>query len=287
MDRILVVGVDSVAGQAIADRLKSQSKVCGLWNRTAVHSADLETTRLNNASLLRQCEGADLVIFCGGASLSSWDDNFGDFEVEKSWLQKALTCAERASARFVFISSDVVFGGPWVFHDDDSRSFCNGRTAQTVRSFETDVERLTDSLIVRTNALGIGQSNIGLTSRIAERLASGESEHVDASVYGTPIDSNEFAQALTECLVSGMSGCVNIGGAERTTAFRYATTLANSLGYDGEHLIPVHDNRRIQEKSLRCQRLRQELKIAGPLLKETVDRVTQQVIERSTEAIAA
>ena len=287
MDRVLVIGVDSVAGQAVADQLTSQSEVCGLWHKTAVLSADFKSTRLTNDSLVEQCEQADLIVFCGNASQSSWDDSFGDFEVEESWLTKTLKLSEQTTARFVFISSDVVFGGPWVFHDDDSGSYCDGRTAQKVRSFETAVERCKDSLIVRSNVLGIGPSSIGLTSRIVERLESGESERVDACVYGTPIESTEFAQTLTECLVAGVSGYVNIGGAERTTAFRYVTTLANTLGHNAEHLIPIHDHRRIQEKSLRCQRLRQELKIAGPLLKETVDHVTQQIVEQNAEAVAA
>lgn len=280
MERILIIGTDSVAARALGDASSAAFEVTALTATGTSGSPLLTAHRLSPTSL--KSVDADTLVFCGGASRSSWDPEFGDFTIEEQWLQAALQKAAAAGAKFVYISSDAVFGGPWVFHNDDSTSFAETKSGRAIRQFEHQVEALRDSLIVRTNVVGLQDDESGIAKRILDRLRQGESEVVDAGSYGTPIAVPDFALATMECLKAELTGSVNVSGAERTNVWRLATAMAKAGHYDCDHLVPGRGNTRPTERSLRCERLRRELKITTPTLQETAEHIvasTAAVVE--------
>lgn len=288
MDRVLIIGVDSIAGRAVAQQLAERCEVTGFWVSRPEFPDGCATSRIDEKLFSEKCETADVLIFCGGASMSSWDSEFGDLTAESAWLKPCIGAARRSGIRFVFVSSDAVFGGPWVFHDDDSQSYSDNDTAKEIQRHEAAVADLDGSLIVRTNIAGLDGEGRSFASRITRRIDSGECEHVDAASYATPISAREFAEILSECIAAGTTGFINIGGAERTTQFRFATMLAAALCCDVEHLMPGgSESGRTKEQSLRCERLRHELNVPPPLLRETVDDVADLFHAESSQSAAA
>lgn len=288
MDRILIVGVDSLIGRRIAEQLSSASDIVGFWLQNPAIPDEWASARMEEELFGRKCQEADVVIFCGGAAVSSWDPDFGHFHAEKKWLNACLTVTRNSGARFVYLSSDAVFGGPWLFHDDDSESYAETKTAREILGFENIVRDVPESLIVRTNVLSGNSAKQSFTSRILERIQGGECEHVESAVFSTPIAVSEFATILTECLTTGMSGCVNIGGAERTSPFLFATLLAAGLGGEREHFVPTDSPSDVHcEQGLRCSRLRQELKIPSPMLSETIDQIVSELPATNRQTAAA
>ncbi|MEQ9410354.1 MAG: sugar nucleotide-binding protein [Fuerstiella sp.] len=287
MERTLIIGIDTVAGRSVAQQLTGRAEVSGLWFNSPVPVDGCNSSRIESETLGDRIRAADAVVFCGGASYSSWDSGFGEFAAEEQWLQACLAAAQGTETRFVFISSDAVFGGPWVFHDDHGDSFADTDIAAQLLQFEAIVEQLNNSLIVRTNIAGVDSQGQGFVNRIAARLRSGESEHVDARVFATPLAASDFSELLIECLVTDLTGVINIAGAERTTAFHFAIRMAAGLGYGVEHLIPTTSNGKPCEQSLRCERLRKELKRSAPNLKETIERVVQSIADQRQPAVAA
>lgn len=288
MDSILVIGADSIVGRAVAEQLAVRANVSAVWFHQPVYPEGCTGSPADEATIIEKCAGSDVVIFCGGGAVSSWDAEFGDLSAEEAWLQCCLAAVRGTETDFVFVSSDAVFGGPWVFHDDDSNSFADDSIATRLRTFEARVSELHRSLIVRTNVAGPDEAGRGFAARILQCIENGECEHVIADSYATPIGALEFAEILAECLAARIQGMINIAGSERTTPFRFATMLAAAVGCSIEHLMPLKSEPgRITEHSLRCDRLRQELKISTPLLNDTVDQVADLFRMRSRRTAAA
>ena len=156
MKTFLIVGMDSVVGANLAASWSSQSRVVGLAASSDITVPGCERVALERGSVegIRKClqqSRASHVIFCGSAARSSWEPaskSFNNSDAE-SW---AVAAAEE-SLHFTMISSDAVFTGPWMFHDEDSSAVCSSHEAASIRDMETRVQKACEkTLIVRTNA---------------------------------------------------------------------------------------------------------------------------------------
>ena len=283
MNRILIVGIDTVAGRSLADKLSGTCDLAGLWFRTPTVLPGCTATRINKTALSEHAATATTVVFCGAASQSSWNRTFGNFGPEEKWLTPCLQAVKTSGSRMVFVSSDAVFSGPWVFHDDNSVAHSEESSAEQLRRFESQVQGLKHSLIVRTNIV----DGKGMVQDALRAVEKGRSVSVDAGTYATPVTQNAFASSLVDCLTAGMTGYVNIAGAERTSPFQLVTLLATSLECDTHRIVAKFDTERPVERSLRCQRLRHELKQLPSLLKDTLEHLADDVTAHRDKVAAA
>lgn len=269
MGRIIIAGVETVAGQAIARRV-SRSHTVEAFSCTAAVTSGLYASEPFAASRLSDIRSIDVVCFCGGGSRSSWDADFGLFDAEHTALAACVELANTASARLVYVSSDAVFDGPWIFHDDDCRSYSASQTSEQLREWEDLASTATQHLILRTNVLGSAAGN--WLSSLVEKLKSGQPASLNARQWSTPLAEAAFAEAVQLAIDARLTGCVNLGGAERTTAFRFAAQLATAMGLSTE-LSPVTTSA-VQECGLRSHRIRTATNWTAPVLAETFDQLT-------------
>ena len=288
MTKILIVGIDSLIGRSLAQHLATRCSVSGLWLDHAESIKSCSGGPVNQQSLSKQTESADVVIFCGGASRSSWDNQFGTFSAEQKWLKPCIAAAGKADTQLVFISSDAVFSGPWVFHDDATPSLVKNTTsskvAKTLVGFEAQVTAARSSLVVRTNVLG-WKANTFLGERL-DALLAGRRLILDATTFSTPIVDQHFAPLLEECLQRSVSGYIHIGGGERTSPFSFAVELISGMNKITSELTPNTISRSPSEQSLRCSRLRQELHQQTPILKVSIEAISDPALEIA-HAVAA
>ena len=219
--------------------------------------------------LSHEISEADIVVFCGGAAQSSWDAGFGDFTAEEDWLATCIDAIQPSDQRLIFISADAVFKGPWVFHDDDSKSLATDRIAKRILKHESQVASIDNSLIVRTNVLGLAPDS--LVEEIADAVHSQSPIQIDASTFGTPIAAADFAKAMANCLDADTCGYINIAGAERLNPFRFATALAICLDGQADVIEPSTCSSTPIERSMRCDRQRSEHQQRPPLLRGMVE----------------
>ncbi|MCR9202875.1 MAG: sugar nucleotide-binding protein [Planctomycetaceae bacterium] len=269
MGRIIIAGVETVAGQAIARRV-SRSHTVEAFSCTAAVTPGLYASEPFAASRLSDLRSVDVVCFCGGASHSSWDADFGLFDAEQAALPECVQIANAAAARLVYVSSDAVFDGPWIFHDDECRSYSASQTGEQLREWEDLAGTATQHLILRTNVLGTVAGS--WLSSVMEKLKSGQPTALNARQWSTPLAEAGFADAVQLAIDAGLTGCVNVGGAERTTAFRFGAQLATAMGLSAE-LSPVTTSA-VQECGLRSHRIRSATDWTSPVLQETFDQLT-------------
>ena len=286
MNRVLIIGLDTVVGNALGRHFSDMCQVAGLWFRKPVSHSGITGQRISESALQEQAAQADTVIFCGDAGRSSWDDSFGELAAEQQWLEGSLNALAPAS-RFVFVSSDAVYSGPALFHNDGDMQCDRSQIATELLKLEERVQKTQHSLILRTNALGVSLDGRSWCDRIFASLNSGRKLSVRADVFSTPIFAGTLAELTEACLNRQATGILNIAGAERTTPWHLATAISTASGANREQLSPLPSDGHSCERSLRCQRLRSEFGLYSPMVKDLVEHLTDLVTEQRRQPVAA
>lgn len=258
MRRLAVVGVDSAVGSASMVQFDGTSDVCGvrLTEQTAV--AEL-------------CESCTDIVLCGEASLSSWDEHFGQLQQDCELVPGYCQLASAAGARLTYVSSDAIFGGPWVFHDDDCSQFRNSKIAGQLQTIEQHVLRHARNLVIRTNA--ISEVDGSWLDQLRQSFRSQIPQQLIANQYATPLAACRLALLLDRLLQTNAAGVVHLAGAERVSPWNFATQVARSESISTHCALPSIDQEP-REQSLRCTRARQEFQLRMPTLSQTIAELT-------------
>lgn len=291
MDKILIVGLDTIAGANLAATFKDRFSVTGVCCETEVSVAGCETEadHCDEALKIAQRVRADRIVLCGMNSQSGWEmDSRVPFEGQLLRTARAWgDAANKTKSELTLISSSSVFTGPWMFHDEESEQFSNSPEALGILAMEREIrQRVPQALIVRTHTYGwspLGDEE-GFAAGILNRLRIGETSSIDCVRHASPILATDLAEIVEKAFSAGLTGLLHIGGAERINPYRFSNLLADQFGYPcsvSGTLDPV-GGRSSQfgtgESSLNCRRLRQELQIGAPLAAEGIQRFHQQVL---------
>jgi dTDP-4-dehydrorhamnose reductase len=297
---ILIVGAETVVGANLAIHLSDRYDVFAASLAGRLNLAGCRVLPETGALLRPEdtiaevCPGA--IVLCGPAARSSWDQATAksirpeSLEQTRAWGK----AARQSGAKTVLISSDAVFTGPWMFHDEDGESHCTTPAAAAIRSLEGDIIRhCDDPLILRTNAYG--WSPAGTTGWLENTLALIEARrpiHLDPIRHATPILATDLADILEKMLVENLAGTYHVAGAERISPMGFAQRLA------GQFNLPWIPARKASiqtetphgfgagECSLQTRKLRRDLCIPMPLLSESLSRLEAQQISGHREKLA-
>lgn len=293
MERILVTGLDTVTGGNLAATWASRAQVTGLASRRPVEIVDVDcrglapTTADAIESLLAQINPTRLVCV-GPAADSCWD--IAESRLPGSLADQATLWAAAASRRSIpltYISSDAVFTGPWLFHREQGTCYCNSHGARLLRAAEAAVtERCPEALILRTHTYGWSPSSSdadpGPLEAMLASLAAGETVGREYFRHATPILATDLADMLPRCWQAELSGLYHLAGAERVNPFRLACLIADEFQLPASLVEPLEvaiDRRKAfggGETSLQTRRIRKQVDLALPLLREGITRLRDQ-----------
>ncbi len=286
MERILITGVDHALGANLALQWAGRAEVMGLYGRHAVASAAIGTAAWDGADLaafagICAAWQPRWIVHCGPLSAASWDpvDRALDAKDEPQVVAKLAAIAHESGARLTVLSSDVVFAGPRMFHEE---TFPTGNTtprAVLTRNMERALED-SGALVVRTHAFGWSPvaAQAGFAELTARSLATGQALAADGRRYATPILATDLAELLWRAHELRLCGLYHLAGAERTSAFRFASELAAALDLDqpSGSSSSQPNGAEHEETSLNSRRARRALERATPLLSECLRRFAAQ-----------
>lgn len=287
MKTFLIVGIESVVGANLAASWCGQTRVVGVsaGSNISLPGCERATLERGNADAISNClqqTRASHVIFCGSAARSFWQRAGKGFENSEAVLWATATAQEKR--HFTLISSDAVFTGPWMFHDEDSTATCPSSEATEIRQAETRVRETSDkSLIVRTNAFGWSTSGSkGWLESLLSAMENNQPLELDPINHATPILASDLADYLDPALDDELTGLFHIAGAERVNPHQFARQLASAfeVGSPATRTIrelaarPTGFGR--GETSLQTRRFRSEYDCAMPLLNEGLARLVEQ-----------
>ncbi len=285
MESLLVAGAQTLMGANFAVQLAEQFDVTACFFhsprslagcRTAACDADDAQAVLNLFADVRP----QRLVYCGAAAHSAWEANAPrpdarDVQQAAHWLQ----AAKLADVSLTMISSDAVYTGPWMFHAENSKSFCPSDEATLLRTIEHMAQTaIPECLIVRTNAFG--WSGTWLESLLAE-IEYHRPFPLDGARHASPILVNDLVDIVMKCWNAGLDGIYHVGGAERVSPAAFAQRLAGefALRVPKLHAAETPTDRSSgfgrSETSLQTRKLRRALGISVPLLGEGLQRLRQ------------
>ncbi len=287
MERLLVTGVDTLLGSNLALALAERCDVLGLYDRMVVESPLVRTARWHAGHAPSLAEHIDAwqpqwILHCGPASIGNWDDEPAEALLarESATLAGLAEMAAGARCRLAVLSSDAVFCGPRMFHDERSVATNAFPRAAAIRRCEQVCEQ-TDTLIVRTHAYGwsFDASTAGFAERAFEAITLGRPLVADGQRHATPILATDLAAMLWRAFELRLQGLYHLSGAERTSPHRFVTELAGAMGIAmtggvcGCQASPAAGS---DETSLSSKRARRALALATPMLRDGLNRFVAQ-----------
>ena len=225
METIWICGLQTDAGMHLQNELSREHRVLG--DSRPIGQSSL---RLSDSSTLvqkLQSEGVTRVIYCGEAAQSSWNTERESCRDTTNVSHWATVCSE-LQIPLLFVSSDAVFTGPWMFHDETDECFCSSARATSIREQEKIVlDRCDAATVVRTHIIGWNDSQLMQAILHHETLSR---ESFDAIAHATPIYADLFARLIAQLLETDVRGILHLAGAERVSPRQWLTQLADLLG---------------------------------------------------------
>ncbi len=288
MEKLLVVGIDTLAGSNIALALAGRCEIVGVsgsahfaLNDCRVLSGCLADSRQLHESIAN--EKPNWTVYCGPSSRSSWDSIEGiDPAQEVRQLSEAANVARACGSHFTLISTDAIFRGPNLFHRE---SFAPSDRPSTVaiRRVEQAVAG-TDALVVRTHLFGWSPAGDSFTERIWDSVSYGRAPTSSGSRYASPILASDFAQLLWLAINKGLTGTHHLAGAERISMWQFARLIALANGgsiSDSAHeprlaIAALNAINRTEETSLDSRKIQRLLTTPLSMIRDGIDRFAEQ-----------
>ncbi len=182
---------------------------------------------------------------------------------------KLVDVAKKLNARFLFLSSDVIFDGQKGNYQEEDKPVPLNVYAETkVAAEQYILEHHPDALVIRP-ALFYGQSLNGrpsFTEVIYKNLKAGKSVYLFTDQYRTPVLVNNLATALWELAESDYRGILHIGGSQKVSRYEMGLILCEVFNLPKHLIIPIPSDQanqaapRPRDCSLNIDRARSVLK---------------------------
>ncbi len=287
---LLVTGVDGLLGANLAVALADRFSVVGLYLRRPVILPGCVTEPWEWAgpnrwdSWIRR-ERPAWIVHCGPIATGSWDlpHPCPDGEDEARTCVRLARIASETESRLTVISSDAVFAGPRLFHDEGAPATSRDPFAGAVRCVEDALEA-TSALVVRTHVFGWSPAGArpGFAERVWQALMRGGPVEFDPDRHATPILANSLAELLYSAYRRRLQGRYHIAGAERVSAYRFAVELAAAFGLDPPDAprqtgaVECRLPNDLAETSLNTRRAQRALGRPMPMLRDGLNRFAAQ-----------
>jgi dTDP-4-dehydrorhamnose reductase len=289
-EKLLVIGVDGIVGANLALSLADRFEVVGLFHTRPVSLPGCRTAPWDPAhpepwiSLIHR-QRPQWIVHCGPLASNSWDvpQPCPDGTCEARVCQLLAESSQEVGSRLTVISSDAVFAGPRLFHQEGSTATSRQPFAGAIRQAEKGLEG-THALLVRTHAYGWGPPGTtpGFAERVWQSLVEGRAARFDPDRHATPMLASRLAELLWLAYRRGLEGTYHLAGAERASAYHFAMELAAAFGLRSGDPLTEDDSPgradadHLHETSLNTRKARRELGCAMPMLREGLDRFAQQ-----------
>jgi dTDP-4-dehydrorhamnose reductase len=289
----LVVGVDTTVGANAAARLSDGQSVVGLapGRHIAIDGCETQAFHPENpaeAATWLSDVRPERVLYCGPEARSCWEPDAAE-RLSAASAAAAGTWAAAAQAAgtpFTMISSDAVFTGPWIFHDEDSLAVCRSPEATAIRDAEKLVrEACPEALIVRTNAIGWSPTPLsGWIERLLTGIEARRNVDCDCIRHATPILAADLVEIIDRAWQEQLTGVFHIAGAERISPSQFAQRLADQFDLPWlairreQTLVELPQGFGAGETSLQTKKVRKALCVAMPMLSEGLRRLHAQRI---------
>jgi dTDP-4-dehydrorhamnose reductase len=275
VEKLFIVGIDTLAGSNLAATLASRCEIDGAKSSATKHDPHAAAALAPIAA----CQ-PDWIAYCGPASHSSWDgvDENTDWTAEKSRLRAIATAAKNCDAPLAYLSTDAIVDGPQIF-SREVHATSNAVDAVAI----VELERMlveSGALVIRTHLFGWSAENESFVERLHSSINDGLAIHACGSSYASPMLASDFAELLWVAHRKQLRGLFHLAGAERISQRQFASK------FSGLNPTAHHCDHPARETSLDSRVIQRELQTPLPLLREAIDRFCEQAHNGYRDRIA-
>jgi dTDP-4-dehydrorhamnose reductase len=248
VQKILITGASGLLGANLVRHYAPRSECTGWYasNPITIDGAKLERidiTDHESVSIALARIHPDLIIHCAAATNVEWCEQ--NPRVAKAINEEATAfLADQAAqfdSKFVFISTDSVFGGKKErYSESDRPNPLNSYATGKVRTESLVASANSDALIIRSYFYGYSPSGTrSLLEWVLVRALSGEEVPGFTDSYFSPISVQDFARALDIALAEGTSGLLHLGSSDRISKYEFARIVMEIYDWDMSLLKPI------------------------------------------------
>lgn len=234
MGGILVTGASGYVGGRFVERAAPEREVHAHWRSVEPpagrpHRADLDD-RATLAAVFANTR-PEVVLHAAYDMAAGAEPNL-------RWTRNVMAEAERVGARFVFLSSDLVFDGDrgWYGEDDEPRPVL----AYGVWKVQLEREVLAAGGVVARTALvwGLEPLSENAGKLVLAPLRTGDTPRLFEDEWRTPTEVHDLAEALLPaCDVVGPR-VLHFAGPERLSRLEFGRMIARHFGFRDEQVPP-------------------------------------------------
>jgi dTDP-4-dehydrorhamnose reductase len=247
--RWLVTGASGQLGAYLLRHLRDRGKSVIAWSgsrRGEVFGTPLRPVDLTDGDDVSAAfHDARPDVILHAAAMARVDHCYHDPErasqVNTRGSERLAELSHRAGARFVLVSTDLVFDGERGGYSEDDAPHPLSVYARTKCDAEAAVLAFPRVVVARISLL-FGPTLIGrplMFDVTADALRSGQPVTVFADEWRTPLSLPVAARALAELARSDVTGRLHLGGPERLSRLEMGLRLADHLGASPEPLQAV------------------------------------------------
>jgi dTDP-4-dehydrorhamnose reductase len=273
--RVLIVGINSNIGDALAVRLRKSGAIVYGSSRRDNAVYDNKTLKLDLANpdhLPNTLPKVDVAIFCAAmakfADCRSMPALAKRVNVES--VSKLSTKLVGEGSRVILLSTSAVFDGKTPFRNAADQVSPNSEYGKLKAAAEAEVLKLGKlATVFRLTKIVSAQTPLFVDWK--EMLAKGENIQAFGDLFFSPLLAEHVVDALEAVIVAQEGGIFQISGAEDISYFEAANWLAQHWGASSEQICKVKagtfgvpDNELLSKTTLDTRRLTELTKFSPP-----------------------
>lgn len=222
--RLWITGARGLIGSAIA----AQASRLPNWDLAPISRAEMELTDPRSIRARLRADPPNAIIHCAAISRNPVCDADPALARRVNTEATRLLALESAPARFIFISTDLVFDGRKGNYAEEDPVGPLSVYAESKVEAERALVGHPDYLAIRTslNAGGPGCPHKSFDQDLIAAWRAGRPTHLFTDEYRCPIPAVETARAILKLLELGVRGTVHLAGPERLSRFEIGEALA-------------------------------------------------------------
>jgi dTDP-4-dehydrorhamnose reductase len=277
--RILVTGGSGMLGHCLLRVAQRRHEVWGSYHTHRVHLPGCSTFSLDitkAAAVRAQLTSIRPDVVIHTAALTDVDECERSpnkaRQVNSDGTLIAAKLTEELGARFVYISTDYVFGGgTGDYREEDSAAPVNeyGKTKIAAEAYTR--QHCSSALIIRTTMYGLKlPPKIGMMEALVSALQSGKPLARFTDQYFTPVYTGQLSEIILRLIELGVTGLFHVGGPEKISRYEFSRRVAKLFAAGRARIEPVPFRQieglapRPRDTSLRSDLIRQRFGIELP-----------------------
>jgi len=250
MQRILVTGASGFLGRYVALQLKAQYRVYALYHHhpMAIEGcalAPLDIADAEAVDAIFQEFHPDVIVHTAALSDVDQCERQPDeaHRVNVNGTEYLAAATARASARFIYISTDQIYDGSKGNYDEADESGPLMVYGRTKLEGERRAAALCSQLVILRLALIYGRGNTvrpSFTDGLEERLRAGQEVPLFVDQYRTPLFVEQAASVIERLIQEpDVGGVFNLGGGERLSRYGFGLKFCDVFRLPKALLRPV------------------------------------------------